>query len=84
MGPREFSLKCSLVEVLGSAAHITDYTLFTPHLVSMLDSGCASHKQVILLLGSEIHLMITKNCLLLPSNSCLISLNDDYTFNSPY
>ncbi|KAL5254709.1 hypothetical protein ACHWQZ_G014221 [Mnemiopsis leidyi] len=45
MGPREFTLKCTLVSSLSMAAKTTDISLFTPLINNMLDSGCASHKQ---------------------------------------
>ena len=54
MGPREFTLKCSLVEVLAGAAEVTDFALFTPLIAGMLESGCASHKKVTLLLTNPI------------------------------
>ena len=47
VGVREYRVRCSLYTALGRAAQLTNLSLFSPHVTSLLESGCASHKQVV-------------------------------------
>ena len=47
-GVREFTVKCSLAKALGGAEKLANTQQFVSHIAGYLDSGCASHKQVIL------------------------------------